>query len=42
MDGDKVETEEGLVNVEVGFQNLERVEIVSGITENTLLLKPKE
>ena len=42
IEGDKVETKEGLVNVEVGFQNLERVEIVSGITENTMLLKPKE
>ncbi|MEH6513980.1 MAG: efflux RND transporter periplasmic adaptor subunit, partial [Maribacter arcticus] len=41
MDGNKVETEEGLVRVEVGFKNLERVEIVSGITEKTLLLKPK-
>ncbi|WP_339664763.1 efflux RND transporter periplasmic adaptor subunit [Maribacter arcticus] len=41
MDGDKVETEEGLVRVEVGLKNLERVEIISGITEKTLLLKPK-
>jgi len=41
MDGDKVETEEGLVHVEVGLENLERVEIISGITEKTMLFKPK-
>jgi HlyD family secretion protein len=42
INGDKVETENGIVEVKVGFQNLERVEIISGITETTLLLKPKE
>lgn len=42
IDGDKVETEDGIVPVKVGFQNLERVEIISGISETTLLLKPKE
>jgi len=41
MDGNMVETEEGEVQVEVGFKNLESVEIVSGITESTKLLKPK-
>ncbi len=42
LNGDKVETEDGIVQVKVGFQNLERVEIISGISETTLLLKPKE
>ena len=40
VDGNKVITEEGTVTVEVGAENLERVEIISGITENDMILKP--
>ncbi|SIR21284.1 efflux RND transporter periplasmic adaptor subunit [Maribacter ulvicola] len=42
VDGHKVITEDGTVTVEVGAENLERVEIISGITENDLILKPVE
>ncbi|TLP71146.1 efflux RND transporter periplasmic adaptor subunit [Maribacter sp. ACAM166] len=42
MEGNTIVTETGVVQVEVGLQNLDRVEIVSGITETMLLLKPKE
>ncbi|MGB5556158.1 MAG: efflux RND transporter periplasmic adaptor subunit [Flavobacteriaceae bacterium] len=42
IDGTKVETEDGLVQVKIGLQNLDRVEILEGIDENTSLLKPKE
>ncbi|MEP2238439.1 MAG: efflux RND transporter periplasmic adaptor subunit, partial [Maribacter sp.] len=42
IDGNKVMTEDGTVTVEVGAENLQRVEIISGITENDLLLKPVE
>ncbi|MFD0863791.1 efflux RND transporter periplasmic adaptor subunit [Sungkyunkwania multivorans] len=42
IDDSKVITENGEVNVEIGLQNLDRVEILSGIDENTYLLKPKE
>lgn len=42
IQGNKVLTETGLIDVTVGLQNLEQVEILSGITGNTLLLRPKE
>ncbi|NNK10498.1 MAG: HlyD family efflux transporter periplasmic adaptor subunit [Flavobacteriaceae bacterium] len=35
-----VETEQGMISVKTGVQDLERVEIVSGIDESTYLLKP--
>lgn len=42
LSGNKVITQDGEVQVEVGLQNLDRVEIVSGITATTLITKPKE
>lgn len=39
--GDSVRTEQGLRSVEVGLENLEYVEIRSGIQEDTFILKPK-
>ena len=38
----KVQTSDGVVEVTIGLQNLDRVEILEGINENTELLKPKE
>ncbi|WP_426431100.1 efflux RND transporter periplasmic adaptor subunit [Winogradskyella sp. HB-48] len=38
----KVETEKGLQKVEIGLQNMEFVEIISGINENTKIYKPKD
>lgn len=42
IDGNKVQTEDGLVEVKLGLQNLEEVEVLSGINENTYVLKPEE
>ncbi len=42
MEGNKVLTEDGVTEVSVGLQNLDRVEILEGITETTELLKPEE
>ena len=40
FDQNKVRTEQGVVEVKLGIQNLERVEIISGITEDTWILTP--
>ncbi|WP_262420273.1 efflux RND transporter periplasmic adaptor subunit [Flagellimonas meishanensis] len=42
IDGSKVLTENGEVQVSIGLQNLDRVEILEGIDKNTVLLKPRE
>jgi RND family efflux transporter MFP subunit len=42
MEGNKVMTADGAVEVKTGLQNLERVEILSGLSETTEILKPKE
>lgn len=40
VDGNKVKTENGLIEIEKGIETTEFVEIVSGIDENTLIIKP--
>ncbi len=40
LPGSKVKTEKGIVNVVIGLQNLETVEIISGITADTWIYKP--
>ena len=40
MEGSKVKTENGEINVESGIKNLEYVEIVSGLDTNDLIYKP--
>ena len=42
LEGNKVRTPDGLVEVVPGLQNLERVEIINGINETTEILKPEE
>ncbi|MCM4168103.1 efflux transporter periplasmic adaptor subunit [Arenibacter sp. H213] len=42
MDGNTVNTPDGVVEVSVGLQNLDRVEILEGVNENTALIKPEE
>ncbi|NNE76591.1 MAG: HlyD family efflux transporter periplasmic adaptor subunit [Pricia sp.] len=42
MEQNKVLTENGPVEITTGLQNLDRVEILEGIDENTELLKPEE
>lgn len=41
LEGNKVMTPKGTVTVSTGLQNLDRVEILSGITKETSLLKPE-
>jgi multidrug resistance efflux pump len=42
LEGNKVRTPDGIVQVVPGLQNLDRVEILNGINENTEILKPEE
>ena len=42
LEGNKVLTSHGEIPVTIGLQNLEQVEILTGIDENTELLKPEE
>ena len=42
LEEDKVMTEDGLVEVSIGLQNLDHVEILTGIDETTELLKPEQ
>lgn len=42
VNGTKVQTAEGLVDVVVGLQNLETVEIISGINSDTWIYKPEQ
>ena len=41
VEGNSVKTENGLVQVEVGLQSLDTVEILSGISSSTWIYKPK-
>ena len=41
IDGNRVRTEDGLVRVETGIGNLEYIEILEGISEETDILKPE-
>ena len=40
-EGNKVKTDEGLINVAIGLQNIDNVEILSGITKETWIYKPE-
>lgn len=42
VNGSKVQTKDGLVDVVVGLQNLETVEIISGINSETWIYKPEQ
>lgn len=42
FDGNKVKTEAGVIEVETGIENLDRIEIVSGLDTDTYILKPGE
>ncbi len=41
-EGNKVHTENGMVEVTLGLQNLERAEVLSGLEADTYILKPEE
>jgi len=42
IEGNKVETENGIVIITMGLQNLDHVEVISGIDATTYILKPEE
>jgi hypothetical protein len=41
LPGNKVETDMGLVSVKTGMANWDYIEILSGLTEKTIIYKPK-
>jgi RND family efflux transporter MFP subunit len=41
LPGNKVETDKGLVSVKTGMANWDYIEILSGLTEKTIIYKPK-
>lgn len=41
IDDNKVKTEDGLINIETGLQNMEYIEVISGITKDTYIYKPE-
>lgn len=41
IDADKVKTDNGIVNIKTGLQNMEFVEVVFGISKNTTIYKPE-
>ena len=40
IDEDKVKTDSGLATITTGLQNMEYIEVLSGITKNTYINKP--
>jgi multidrug efflux pump subunit AcrA (membrane-fusion protein) len=40
MEGNKVKTDDGLMTISMGLQNMEYIEVLSGITKNTYIYKP--
>jgi multidrug efflux pump subunit AcrA (membrane-fusion protein) len=41
IDDNKVKTEDGLINIETGLQNMEYIEVLSGITKDSYIYKPE-
>jgi multidrug efflux pump subunit AcrA (membrane-fusion protein) len=41
IDGNKVQTENGLKEIEIGLKTIENVEIISGIDTSMVILKPE-
>jgi HlyD family secretion protein len=41
IDENKVKTDEGIVTITIGLQNMEYVEVLSGLTKNTNIYKPE-
>jgi len=42
IENNKVRTEEGIIEISLGLQNLERAEVLSGLDADTYILKPEE
>lgn len=41
IDGNTIRTEDGIVEIVIGLENLEFIEVISGISETTYILKPE-
>jgi len=41
IDDNKVKTDEGIVTITIGLQNMEYAEVLTGLTENTYIYKPE-
>ncbi|AXG70748.1 putative efflux pump membrane fusion protein [Kordia sp. SMS9] len=42
IENNKVETDEGIINITTGLQNMEYVEVTSGLTSETFIYKPAQ
>lgn len=42
IEGDKVKTDAGIIPIKTGLQNMESIEILSGIDEKTIIYKPEQ
>ncbi|MDB4402815.1 efflux RND transporter periplasmic adaptor subunit [Algibacter sp.] len=41
IEGDKVKTDDGIISIKTGLQNMEYIEVLSGITKDTQIYKPE-
>ena len=41
IEGDKIKTDEGIMTIRTGLQNMEYVEVISGVSESTKIYKPE-
>ena len=41
IDDNKVKTDDGIITITTGLQNMEFIEVISGITETTSIYKPE-
>ncbi|WJJ95771.1 efflux RND transporter periplasmic adaptor subunit [Algibacter luteus] len=41
IEGDKIKTDEGIITIHTGLQNMEIVEVISGVSESTRIYKPE-
>ncbi len=42
IEGNKVQTENGIITLTLGLQDLDRVQVLEGLTEDTYILKPRQ
>jgi multidrug efflux pump subunit AcrA (membrane-fusion protein) len=42
IEGTKVETENGIITLALGLQDLDRVQVLEGLTADTYILKPRQ
>ena len=42
LEDDKVKTDEGLISIKTGLRNMDFVEVISGISDKTILYKPEK